>query len=131
MLTRLPRLRTLAVMACVAGAVPVVASSTVATAAPTASAARTCTTSIKYPGVGYFTSLKTTRLSCRSGRSNMKAHYNCRTKHSKSGKCSSVRGYKCTETRKSIPTEYDARVTCSKKKHGKTYKFIYTYQQER
>ncbi len=134
MLTRLPRLRALAFAACVAGVVPVAASSTVATAAPTASAAAvkytSCSVSnVKYPGSGYYTSLKKYRLGCSSARSNMKAHYTCRTKHGRSGHCSRVRGYRCSETRKSIPTEYNARVTCSKKKSGKTYKFVYTYQQ--
>lgn len=132
MLNRLPRLRTLAVMACVAGAVPVVVSSTVATAAPTARAAssnsHTCKTR-SYPGSGYFTSLKTYRTSCASGRTVMLNHYKCRVKHGRKGHCGSTSGYHCSETRKSIPTEYNARVSCKKTRHGRTYKVSYTYQQ--
>ncbi|MCW3040843.1 MAG: hypothetical protein JWM31_2748 [Solirubrobacterales bacterium] len=123
---RLPRARSIAVLACLAGAVPVVAAtSTAAVASPTASAAATCKTP-KYPGVGYYTSLKATGLGCASATKVMKHHYTCRTKHGKSGTCSRVDGYKCTEKRVKSAIEYDARVTCSKS--GK--KVVYTYQQD-
>ena len=125
---RLPRApRSLAVLVCLIGAVPVLATSTAASAAPTASAAATCSSLPKYPGVGYFTSLKATGLGCSSAKKVMIAHYKCRTKTRKTGTCKSVSGYKCTETRNSIPTEYDARVTC---RNG-SKKVVYTYQQER
>lgn len=136
MLTRLPRLRALAVMACVAGAVPVVVSSTVATAAPTASAAssnsHTCSTP-SYPGSGYFNTLKTYRTSCKSGRKVVLNHYKCRVKHGRKGHCGKTSGYRCTEYRPksgAIATQYNARVTCKKKRHGRTYKVVYTYQQD-
>jgi hypothetical protein len=33
----------------------------------------------------------------------------------KKGRCTSkVRGFRCTETRESIPTQFDAKVSCSK-----------------
>jgi hypothetical protein len=122
----LPRARSLAVLACLAGAVPVVATSTAATASPvTASAAASCKTP-KYPGVGYFTSLKVTNVSCATGKKVLLAHYKCRVKHGKTGTCSSVLHYKCTEKRVKSAIEYDARVTC---KRG-TKKVVYTYQQD-
>jgi len=80
----------------------------------------------KYPGSGYFTSLKVSGVSCSTGKKVMLAHYRCRTKHGKTGRCSSVSGYRCSEKRRSIETEIDATVTC---KRG-SKKVIYSYQQD-
>ena len=81
----------------------------------------------KYPGSGYFTSLSVTGTSCAQGSKLAIAYYKCRTKTSKSGKCSGgVLGYKCTDKRKSIPTEIDGRVTCKKSKAT----IVHTYQQD-
>lgn len=122
------RLRAVAVLATVAAAVPVVGGvATAGAAQPTATAAKSCGSLPKYPGVGYFTSLKVYGLSCSSGKKVMMAHYRCRVKHGKAGKCSSVSGYRCSEKRITGPTEYDSRVTC--KKGSK--KVVYTYQQDR
>jgi hypothetical protein len=93
-------------------------------ARPAAHAAHACTPP-KYPGLGYFTSLEVTHVSCATGKRVTLAHYRCRTKHGRSGRCPSVLHYRCTERRNSIPTEYNARVTC---KRG-TRKVVYTYQQ--
>lgn len=126
MLSRLPRARSLAVAACIAGAVPVLAADTAATAGPvSASAAASCKTP-KYPGVGYYTSLKVTKVSCATGTKVMKDHYKCRTRHGKTGTCSRVDGYKCTEKRVKSAIEYDARVTCT----NGSKKVVYTYQQD-
>ena len=95
-----------------------------AAAHPTAHAARACSPP-KYPGLGYFTTLEVTHVSCATGRRVTLAHYRCRTKHGRSGRCSSVLGYRCSERRNSIPTEYNARVSC---KRG-TKRVVYTYQQ--
>jgi hypothetical protein len=120
-----PHLRSLAVLAS-AGVVALLALGSSAGAQPTAGAARSCSPP-KYPGLGYFTSLEVSRVSCATGRKVTLAHYRCRTRHGKKGRCSSrVLGYSCKEgTRNSIPTEYNARVTC---KSG-TRKVVYTYQQ--
>ena len=91
---------------------------------PTASAARTCAPG-KYPGQGYFTSLQVAHVTCATGKKVTLAHYHCRIKHGRKGRCSSVLHYRCTETRRSIPTEFTARVTC---KNG-VRKVIYTYEQ--
>ena len=85
----------------------------VVAAAPAAASAATCTPP-KYPGSGYFTSLKVTHVSCSTGKSVALAFHKCRVKHGIKGRCTSkVKGYSCRETRESIPTEIDAKVTCS------------------
>src|SRR5689334_25075778 len=82
-------------------------------AAPAAASAATCTPP-KYPGSGYFTSLKVTRVSCATGKSVALAFHKCRVKHGIKGRCTSkVKGYTCRETRQSISTEIDGRVTCT------------------
>jgi hypothetical protein len=89
-----------------------------------AGAATTCKPG-KYPGSGYFTSLKVTKTTCATGRKLEVAFYHCRLKHGLRGRCSGVLGYKCTEKRVSIPTEIDARVTCTRG----SKKILHTYQQ--
>ena len=84
----------------------------VVVAAPGAAQAATCTPP-KYPGSGYFTSLKVSHVSCTTGKSVALAFHRCRTRSSIKGYCHSrVRGYRCTEKRQSISTEIDGRVTC-------------------
>jgi len=82
----------------------------------------------KNPG-GYFTSLKVTKVSCKTGRSITLAHYRCRVKRGIKGKCRTrVRRYRCTESRprdSQSQEQLNARVTC---KRGKR-KVVYTYQQ--
>ena len=105
-----------------AAAVGVAAALSLAGASPAVAA--TCKPG-KYPGQGYFTSLKVTNISCSGGRDVMRAHYRCRTKHGIKGRCPSFNGWRCTETRNAIATEYNARVTCRKGSR----KVVYTYQQ--
>jgi hypothetical protein len=93
--------------------------------APGAASAATCSTP-EYPGSGYFTSLKTKNVGCKTGKKVTLAHYKCRIKNGKKGKCGhKVLRYKCTEARNSIPTELNSRVTC---KRG-AKRVVYTYQQ--
>ena len=99
--------------------------STAAADGPTATAAATCSPP-KYPGNGYFTSLKTRRVSCSTGKKVALAHYRCRTRNGKKGRCGRrVLGFSCSERRNSIPTEINSRVTC--RDGGKRVEF--TYQQ--
>jgi len=94
-------------------------------AAPGAAHAATCTPP-KYPGSGYFTSLKVTKVSCTTGKSVALAFHKCRTKTSIKGRCTSrVKGYSCRETRQSISTEIDGRVKCTRGSR----KVELTYQQ--
>jgi hypothetical protein len=97
---------------------------TAAGARPTAHASRSCSPP-KYPGQGYFTSLQVSRVTCATGKKVTLAHYRCRIKHGRKGRCGSVLHYRCSESRRIIPTEYTSRVTC---KRG-TRKVVYTYEQ--
>lgn len=72
---------------------------------------------------GYFTNLSvkgsysSKSRACRSGRSLVRAYYNCRRKKGVRGSCSgrTINGLKCRETnRRTSPTYLDADVTCSK-----------------
>jgi len=97
----------------------------VVAAAPAAASAATCKPPA-YPGSGYFTSLKVTKVSCSTGKSVALAFHKCRTKHGISGRCvSKVKGYACRETRQTISTEIDGKVTCT---YG-SRKVSLTYQQ--
>jgi hypothetical protein len=123
--------RSLAALVCVAGAVPALAVAGPAAAAPTASAAATCSKLPSYPGVGYFTSLKAYGLGCTTAKKVMVAHYKCRTKTRKTGTCKSFSRsgtrWTCTEKRVQGTENYNSRVTC---KSG-TKKVVYTYQQDK
>lgn len=88
--------------------------------------AATCGGLPAYPGQGYFTSLKVSGISCAGGKDVMKAHYRSRTKNGIKGRSSGFNGWRCTERRQVISTEYNARVIC--KKSGRTVN--YTYSQD-
>jgi hypothetical protein len=100
-------------------ALVVLAPAALASAAPAAhvpahAATHSCTAP-RYPGLGYFFKLTVSGTSCSTGDKIVVAYYHCRLKHGKAGTChSTVLGYRCHEIRKSIPTEVDARVTCTK-----------------
>jgi hypothetical protein len=80
----------------------------------------------KYPSSGYFTSLSVKHVSCATGRKLALAYFHCRTKNGLAGHCRRrVMNYRCKETRTSIPTEIDARVTC--RRGSRTV--VHTYQQ--
>ena len=94
-------------------------------ALPASAQAATCKTP-KYPGDGYFTGLKATKVSCGEASKVALAFHKCRTKTGDKGRCvSKVRKYSCTEKRTSISTEINGRVTC---KYG-SRKVELTYQQ--
>ena len=97
---------------------------TAAGARPAAHTAATCSAP-KYPGSGYFTRLQVARVSCATGKRVTLAHYRCRIKHGRKGRCGSVLHYRCSEVRRSISTEYTSRTTC---RNG-TRRVIFYYQQ--
>jgi hypothetical protein len=106
----------------------VLAVSTGAHAAPTATAAATCDVSKdgRKLGATYVTSLSATKVDCAKAKTLVKSFNSCRRAHGGAdGKCSSFSGYKCSETRKAIPTEFSAKVTC-KASGGRQLKFAYT-----
>jgi hypothetical protein len=87
---------------------------------PTASAAARCSLSGKERKLGptYVTSLSVTRVSCATGERIVKDYYRCRVRDGgRKGRCDSrIRGFRCTEKRESISTQFDARVSCRKGK---------------
>jgi hypothetical protein len=92
---------------------------------PPAAHAATCHVP-KYPGSGYFTSLSVKHTSCSTGRKLALAYYHCRLRHGVKGRCTRrVLHYSCKEKRQSIPTEIDARVTCTRGSR----RVVHTYQQ--
>jgi hypothetical protein len=95
-------------------------------AGPTAVAAsHSCHVPV-YPGQGYFTSLRVSGTSCRVGSKVALDYYKCRLRHGKAGTChGGVDGYSCREKRNSIPTEIEARVTCTRG----SATVVHTYQQ--
>jgi len=95
-----------------------------AIALPATAQAATCSAP-KYPGSGYFTSVKVSRLSCADGRRLVLNHYRCRTRSGPKGRCARTSGYRCTEKRTTIPTEINGRVTCKRGSRS----VVYTYQQ--
>jgi hypothetical protein len=108
-------LRTLFLAGCVAAACLVPGTASAATCSPPA-----------YPGSGYFTSLKTKNVGCKTGRKVTLAHYRCRTEHGIKGRCKRrVLHYRCTEKRTAIATEFNSRVTCTRGAR----RVVYTYQQ--
>jgi hypothetical protein len=83
---------------------------------PASAQAATCKPP-KYPGSGYFTSLKATKVSCSEAGKVARAFHQCRTKRSETGRCSTrtkVRNFRCRETRTTISTEINGRVKCTR-----------------
>ena len=94
-------------------------------ALPASAQAATCSVP-KYPDSGYFTSLKATNTTCTDARRIALAFHECRTKRGVTGRCvSKVRKYSCRETRTTISTEINGRVTCTRGSR----KVALTYQQ--
>jgi hypothetical protein len=96
-----------------------------AAADATARAAANCRPP-RYPGSGYFTSLRVTRVGCSTGSSVATSHYRCRVRGGAEGRCRSrVRGYRCSERRRSVSTEFNAVVTCRRGDR----RVVFSYQQ--
>ena len=111
-------------LAVVAAAAALIALPPAASAAPQASAAKSCEigNSRSY-GTTYVLTINVSHTSCRSGKRLIRAFHACRP--GKSGRCGSVKGYSCSERRfNKGRTSYDSRVTC--RKGSKTVKHTYT-----
>src|SRR4051795_5866061 len=65
-------------------------------------------------GTTYVTKLTATNVTCTKAKSVVKAFHRCRRANGGAkGRCvSRVQGFRCTETRETIPTQFDARATC-------------------
>jgi hypothetical protein len=77
-------------------------------------------------GATYVTSLSATKIGCAKAKALVKSFNKCRRAHGGAdGKCTSFSGYTCSETRKAIPTEFSAKVSC-KASGGRRLKIAYT-----
>ena len=65
-------------------------------------------------GTTYVTALKATRVSCARAQRFVKAFHKCRHRHGKAGRCARLSGYRCSEKREAIPTQYDSRAICTR-----------------
>jgi hypothetical protein len=76
-------------------------------------------------GTTYVTRLTATNVTCTKAKSVVKAFHRCRKAHGGAkGRCTSrVQGFRCTETRQTIPTQFDARATC--RDGTRTIRFAY------
>jgi hypothetical protein len=92
---------------------------------PASASAKTCSVAGKERKLGatYVTSLKAVGLSCRSAEKVVKSFHECRRRHGKAGRCPRISGYRCTETRRSAPTQFDSRATCKRGSKRVTFKY--------
>ena len=93
-------------------------------AGPVATASKTCSRGDERSyGTTYVNVISVSNTSCRNGRKLIRAFHACRP--GKSGKCASVKGYSCSESRfNKGRISYDSNVTC--RKGSKTVKHTYT-----
>ncbi len=88
-----------------------------ASAAPEANASRGCDISGQERKLGatYVTALRVNGVSCSEGKSLAKAYHSCRRRNGGAdGRCKSFSGYRCTERRTAIKTQFDAVAECKK-----------------
>lgn len=68
-------------------------------------------------GTTYVTSLSATAVSCSTAKRFVKSFHRCRHHNGgDDGKCSRLSGYRCSERREGIATQYDSRATCARGK---------------
>ena len=64
-------------------------------------------------GATYVTTLTVTRVSCSAGKRQVRAYHRCRNRNGgKDGRCPRVSGWRCSERRSGIKTQFNGRVTC-------------------
>jgi len=96
--------------------------------APAAAATRSCNVQNDAGtyGVTYVTSLRVTNVTCARGKTVVRAFHKCRKANGGiKGRCPRVLGYRCTENRTAIATQFSSRVVCT---YG-TRRVVHTYTQ--
>lgn len=87
-------------------------------AAPSSASAKRCLGSQGSRSLGptYVLQVTVTHTSCDTGKAVVRAYDRCRRRHGGArGRCPSrVLRYRCSETRRSIPTQFDAKATCAR-----------------
>ena len=106
------------------GSIAVLAVATALLALAPAASAKSCRVGDERSyGTTYVLSISVSNTSCRAARKVIRAFHACR--HGKSGRCTGVLGYRCSESRFNTGrTSYDSRVTC--RKGARTVKHTYT-----
>lgn len=123
-----PSLTVLAVAAALMGSLAVTAGASTPAGGPTASSATTCNINSVSRKLGptYVTSLKVFHVSCAQGVSLVRAFHKCRMVKGKKGRCThTVQGYRCTEKRGGIKTQFSGKVTCTRGRAS----VVHTYTQ--
>lgn len=96
---------------------------------PVAQASKKCGLTLSQQrnlGTTYVFSLSAKNVKCSSARSLAKAYHGCRHRKGAGGKCGSVSGYSCSESRYNKSRfSYDATATCTKG----SKKVVQKYQQ--
>jgi len=111
-----------ALLAALPGAAPAQDTST-----PHAQAAKRCGISGQQRSFGptYVLSLSARNVSCRRAKRVVRAYHECRFRNGgRRGRCRRVSGYRCSESRRGIRSQFDARATC--RRGGKSVKHAYT-----
>ena len=76
-------------------------------------------------GATYVTTLSVTGLSCSAGKRQVRAFHRCRNRNGgRDGRCPRVDGYRCSDRRSGIKTQFSGRVTC--RRGSRTVKHTYT-----
>jgi len=98
-------------------------------AAPASAATRNCNVQNDAGtyGVTYVTSLKVTNVTCARGKRVVRAFHRCRKANGGiKGRCATrVLGFRCTEDRSAIATQFSSRVVC----RDGTRRVVHTYTQ--
>jgi hypothetical protein len=122
------RAAVLSVLIFAVAAVPAVASAGPSPSGPVATAAANC----KVPGDDawgptYVPQMSVRKVSCRKGKAVVKAYHRCRVADggAEKGRCTrKVKRFRCKEKRlSSIKTQFDAKVTCARKKARVTFTY--------
>lgn len=95
---------------------------------PASASAATCKLSSSEQrrlGATYVTTLSVSGLSCSSGKRQVRAYHRCRNRNGgEDGRCPRVDGYRCSERRSGIKTQFNSRVVC--RRGSKTVRHSYT-----
>ena len=85
---------------------------------PASASAATCklsTSEQRRLGATYVTTLSVTGLSCSSGKRQVRAFHRCRVRNGgRDGRCPRVDGWRCSDRRSGIRTQFSGRVRCTR-----------------
>lgn len=95
---------------------------------PASASAATCklsTSEQRRLGATYVTTLTVTGVSCAAGKRQVRAFHRCRNRDGgRKGRCPRVDGYRCSDRRTGIRTQFSGRVVC--RRGSRTVRHTYT-----